>query len=341
MGNVYSPQHYASQDSNNANNNNPLATNDNTNLLTLNAGRREGDLGFRADLSSLLSFPYRTNFPPPSIHEATTVKSTVNVNKDTLQLVRDENFPNHYRIKFVYDATTPCTIRVNFLVKDTIAGIQARSETPSVVGEKGFGIVFTQPPEHYLDTSLYSQEDLSYTANSTSFPVAIAIQSISDEPSKSDDSNIILSQTTFATLLHCADDSYAIKVVKQRFPHLGHMYNLHDIFGLDYTGERESEGSRECVVCLSEPRDTTILPCNHLCLCSACAELMRTQTNKCPICRAPVKKLLTIHLTNNTGLGGSRELPTCLTSDRLKEKGEEAPDEKEDELLSRRERDKL
>lgn len=142
-------------------------------------------------------------------------------------------------------------------------------------------------------------------------------------------------------MLHCADNSYAIKAVKQKFPRLGNTYNLHDIFGLDYTGERENEGSRECVVCLSDPRTTTILPCNHLCLCAACAELMRTQTNKCPICRAPVKKLLTIHLSPSE-LAGNQKLTTQSLSDGpLKNKADEDYDDKEDELLSRHPRDKV
>jgi len=70
---------------------------------------------------------------------------------------------------------------------------------------------------------------------------------------------------------------------------------IHDIFGLDHTGERAVEGSRECVVCMSEPRDTSVLPCRHLCVCKACAELLAVQpSTKCPICRAPVSSLLRI-----------------------------------------------
>jgi hypothetical protein len=41
----------------------------------------------------------------------------------------------------------------------------------------------------------------------------------------------------------------------------------------------------ECVICLTEPRDTTVLPCRHMCLCAACAQQLRFNTNKCPVCR--------------------------------------------------------
>ena len=46
-------------------------------------------------------------------------------------------------------------------------------------------------------------------------------------------------------------------------------------------------GGSDCVICLSEPRDTTVLPCRHMCLCSGCAQqLVSTATRKCPVCRA-------------------------------------------------------
>eukprot|EP01084_Bolivina_argentea_P127305 225162_1 len=38
-----------------------------------------------------------------------------------------------------------------------------------------------------------------------------------------------------------------------------------------YTGEQEPPGD-ECVVCYEPPRDHMIIPCNHVILCSECAE---------------------------------------------------------------------
>ncbi len=58
--------------------------------------------------------------------------------------------------------------------------------------------------------------------------------------------------------------------------------------------EEDEEGGGECVICMSEPRDTLILPCRHLCLCQMCADSLRYQANNCPICRAPFRALLQI-----------------------------------------------
>ena len=46
-----------------------------------------------------------------------------------------------------------------------------------------------------------------------------------------------------------------------------------------------------CVVCWATQRDTIVLPCMHLCLCSQCAltlaleEWQREGRSRCPICR--------------------------------------------------------
>uniref|UniRef100_A0A6G1SJ38 RING-type E3 ubiquitin transferase n=1 Tax=Aceria tosichella TaxID=561515 RepID=A0A6G1SJ38_9ACAR len=57
-----------------------------------------------------------------------------------------------------------------------------------------------------------------------------------------------------------------------------------------------SENTFECVICMSDERDTMLLPCRHLCLCSSCAQSLRYQANSCPICRCPFKAALNIRV---------------------------------------------
>lgn len=61
------------------------------------------------------------------------------------------------------------------------------------------------------------------------------------------------------------------------------------------TTEDDVDG-RECVICLSNERDTTVLPCRHMCMCQECASALKTQTNKCPICRMEIESLLHIKI---------------------------------------------
>ncbi|KAJ6969349.1 E3 ubiquitin-protein ligase LOG2 [Populus alba x Populus x berolinensis] len=94
---------------------------------------------------------------------------------------------------------------------------------------------------------------------------------------------------------------YQVRVMKQILWVSGMRYELQEIYGIGNSVEGDvdaNEPSKECVICLSEPRDTTILPCRHMCMCSGCAKVLRLQTNRCPICRQPVDRLLEIKVNN-------------------------------------------
>ncbi|KAJ8786608.1 hypothetical protein J1605_006097 [Eschrichtius robustus] len=69
--------------------------------------------------------------------------------------------------------------------------------------------------------------------------------------------------------------------------------------------EENSDNSNECVVCLSDLRDTLILPCRHLCLCNSCADTLRYQASNCPICR-----LRCVHAANPSPVPGIRPSPS-------------------------------
>lgn len=52
-----------------------------------------------------------------------------------------------------------------------------------------------------------------------------------------------------------------------------------------------------CVVCLSNVKDTALLPCKHLCACYNCSEVIATtQGRRCPVCRATVEDLMRLFL---------------------------------------------
>jgi hypothetical protein len=106
--------------------------------------------------------------------------------------------------------------------------------------------------------------------------------------------------------------AFAVSVLKQKIWVDGVSYELQEIFGIEHcsTGTPldggdgdgdEGDSGKECVVCMSEPRDTTALPCRHMCMCGACARMLRGQSNRCPICRTPVESLLEIKVASKDG----------------------------------------
>eukprot|EP00930_Biecheleria_cincta_P074806 TRINITY_DN62014_c0_g1_i1.p1 TRINITY_DN62014_c0_g1~~TRINITY_DN62014_c0_g1_i1.p1 ORF type:complete len:394 (+),score=60.27 TRINITY_DN62014_c0_g1_i1:186-1367(+) len=82
-------------------------------------------------------------------------------------------------------------------------------------------------------------------------------------------------------------------------PGLAPCYSMHEVYGADSTepGSTEVLG-HDCVICMSDGRDTAMLPCRHMCLCSDCAETMRSRVQyrsyRCPICRERVSSFLQI-----------------------------------------------
>lgn len=120
---------------------------------------------------------------------------------------------------------------------------------------------------------------------------------------------------------------YVVRILKQKIWVQGTSYELQEIYGLQQ-GPRNSKTSmntnpngtgtgtatnnsvnedeeRLCVICLVNDRDTTVLPCRHMCMCHECAQELRKQTSKCPICRKEVESLLHIKLNRSgAGVGG-------------------------------------
>ncbi|CAK0833427.1 unnamed protein product [Prorocentrum cordatum] len=74
-------------------------------------------------------------------------------------------------------------------------------------------------------------------------------------------------------------------------------YDVHEVFGGPQSAQSPQHGaaSTDCVICMSEPRDTVVLPCRHMCLCGGCADAMRSRVQyrsyRCPICRERVSCL--------------------------------------------------
>lgn len=255
---------------------------------------------------------------PSSVHlvaehqKVSTISNDVNVKKTTVHLEKDEGNPGFYLIAFTFDAIVPGSICIFFHAKEgnefSLVPLKPHLFTPIKVSfEKGLGQKFRQASGTGVNLSMFEPSDLMEVTEGEIFPLMVRTETLPKDSStnvakQSDIIGAPLPKWVNAQTTHCViemkDDDYCVKVVKQTIWVDGVRYELQEIYGIENAdgegGFDSSDSGKECVICLSEQRDTTVLPCRHMCMCSACANVLRLQTNRCPICRTPVEKLLEI-----------------------------------------------
>ncbi|XP_067670967.1 E3 ubiquitin-protein ligase MGRN1-like [Haliotis asinina] len=269
--------------------------------------------GENEDLNFLGNKPVPFPYPVPSGNEPTkTLKSLVYIRKDTLRLIRSpvfekvpleqEKASTQYTLEFTFDSDCRCAITVYYLATEEISGghISYHPKDPALSSQtyhykKGAGQIFSQA-DHIIDPSKFSDEEWVFGVDKDAIPVVIQCTAEEEE-------HIGHSHITYAMLEKGVEGGYNIKPLKQKQFVDGLAYLLQEIYGienknmerskLDPEDDLEDSGA-ECVICMSDMRDTLILPCRHLCLCSACAESLRYQASMCPICRVKFRALLQV-----------------------------------------------
>ncbi|KAM7146118.1 E3 ubiquitin ligase RNF157 isoform 1-T1 [Macrochelys suwanniensis] len=271
--------------------------------------------GENSDLNFLgnrpVVFPYAA--PPPQ-EPVKTLRSLINIRKDTLRLVKcteevktqGEEVSKakvHYNVEFTFDTDARVAITLyyqateefqngvaSYLPKDT----SLQSET--VHYKRGVCQQFCVP-SHTVDPSEWAEEELGFDLDREVYPMVV--HAVVDEG----DEHLGHCHVLLATFEKHADGSFCVKPLKQKQVVDGVSYLLQEIYGIEnkyntqdskVAEDEVSDNSAECVVCLSDVRDTLILPCRHLCLCNTCADTLRYQANNCPICRLPFRALLQI-----------------------------------------------
>lgn len=265
---------------------------------------------------ALTAPPPPTQPPPPPYVEhnkTTTIRNDVNLKKETLRLERDKENPDQFLVAFTYDSMVSGSISIFFFAKEgtncSLTALKQDIFTPiKVPFEKGLGQPFCQPPGTGIDLSFLEDAELSKEGPDEMFPLVIRAEACMtcETTDASNDEQIgnplpksVNAQITQAVLEKKDNGEYRVKVVKQILWIDGVRYELQEIYGIGSSAGTDFDANdpgKECVICMSEPRDTTVLPCRHMCMCSECAKLLRLQTNRCPICRRPVERLMEIKL---------------------------------------------
>jgi len=264
---------------------------------------------------------------PAQMQRTFTIRNDVNLKKNTLKLIPDESaLAGVYHLEFTFDAAADCSIRVLYAATEKVGAdgiptfmpLKESGAHPKETRSKGLNQTFRTRESHPLDTRLYNGSDLMH-ANGR-FPIIVCLEAVGGSGPGGEGKSAVQSQTTFASM-GAADSSgqRVVTPIKQKIQVDKTSYELQEIYGIDGAtasgGEGEStdgggesaeggDNARECVICMTEPRDTTVLPCRHMCMCSECAKVLRMQSEKCPICRTPIEQLLQIKISKDDEGGG-------------------------------------
>lgn len=253
--------------------------------------------------------------PPPYVdhQSAKKVRNDVNVHKHTLKIEVDEENPDHVLVSFVFDALFDGSITVFYFAKEEpnckFVPLFPEAYMPAKIPfTKGLGQKFRQPSGTGIDLGFYELDDLSKPSlGEDIFPLVISAET--HQPSSSNDGHLddpvsntsAHMQITQAVLEKNNDDLFQVKVIRQILWVDGVRYELREIYGIGNSaaeGFEDSDPGKECVICMSEPKDTAVLPCRHMCMCGECAKELRLQSNKCPICRQPIEELIEIKINS-------------------------------------------
>ncbi|GIY55371.1 e3 ubiquitin ligase Rnf157 [Caerostris extrusa] len=236
----------------------------------------------------IFMFPYAA----PQANEPTrTLHSLMNIRKETLRFIKTQDTGNaekptgenaplntRYNIEFYFDTNVRCNITIYYFCNEEVTpnGVTYHPQDASLNSEtfhykKGINQQFSQT-SHVFDPSKYTEEMLLYRLDTEVIP--ILIQCVAEEGDEPKQSHMLI-----AIVEKNPDDSYSLKPLKQKN---------------ELADEDVEDSGFDCVICMSDPRDTMILPCRHLCLCNSCSDSLRYQANNCPICRAPFRALLQI-----------------------------------------------
>lgn len=236
------------------------------------------------------------------------------VHKDTVRLVQhaaEGDAQPRYHLEFQFDADAPCTVTVHLLAKERLEGAGAGTfEAQRTLPSRRFGAGHRQTyfePECVLEgLHELTPEQMAFSVETGVYPLVVDVEV--DREAGLEKRHAL---STYMMLEHVSS-GVAAKVVVQKLGANGLSYVLREIFGIEPKApaaegddgadaaaeddEDAEDDNTECVVCMTNAKDTMALPCRHMCLCSGCAEVLRHQVNKCPICRAPFHSLLQVRV---------------------------------------------
>jgi hypothetical protein len=234
-------------------------------------------------------------------------KNPVLLLKETLALEMDQSLNKKYFIKFKYDSLVNFDCHINFkVVKNPLK--KALNKLVNVQGEryilsyisvnplnkqiivknlpKGENMDFSNE-NAFIDIDVFNELSDEFGIYKKEYDISIEIVPILDKNSEDfKDKNEIVFVNLCNLGVH--NGHYVIKTVSQRFKTYGLWMELFDVF--------DSSNNGLCMICYNKKCNTIILPCNHSFACLLCANHIKQNEKKCPICKNDVKDIIIVNL---------------------------------------------
>lgn len=203
-----------------------------------------------------------------------------------------EDDPRKYELRFEVNTLTECTVEVLHYVREELDAMdqfirQGLLRFTSIAEEQTSESFEFQPgnkinlPERAIlvDIEDYENQRELYQIR-RNYPIVITLVRSRQSNSDSATMTLCLNFTKLAD-----GQGFTHSIASQKLHLNGQSWTLFEIYGQK---SDLVEDDKNCVVCLTEEKNTAMQPCMHMCLCISCAKIMRGQlTAKCPICRAP------------------------------------------------------
>lgn len=246
------------------------------------------------------------NTPKAPLYYEKTKPMAFNLRKETLKATALPDDPSLLLVEFIFDASVAGYITVyhfaRHLVSSSFTSFEGKYEKqPGKTSfQPGSNQFYRQKPWKGLKVCQSIAREMLYHEGPY-FPLVIVLESkqetlptntTSRKESKASSNAEPTAQITFGTFVRNTDNTWGVKCLKQQMVVQGHLYQLEDIFGLE---DNISRNSQLCLVCMLDPINTLLLPCRHLCLCTECAQRIRSRCSGCPLCRNSIERIVQIH----------------------------------------------
>ncbi|EDO07552.1 Zinc finger C3HC4 type (RING finger) family protein [Babesia bovis T2Bo] len=219
----------------------------------------------------------------------------------SLELMGNEKF----MLCFQYTSRAPATVTFSFRQKHMglTNGIPSFSDPDLQMGPYtlpvGSNQSFSQPTDEIMRTKVLTLEFCSFQREKAFVPILLTF----DAPTM----DYVL--FIMGGLAHNEmNGSWDFVVTKQRVRQGTSGYELQEVYGLNTSalnssapGDSDEDIGRQrrCVVCLTNMKDTVVMPCRHMCLCHECASYMVSEHQFCPMCRSAISHIC--HMSQVSG----------------------------------------